>query len=79
MAQTPWFFFRAASSYDDTEADQCSKNNFFWKSHLQEQEQKQKHILDFTFNDLYILKGDFGKGLMKSIERLEQYYQVFDH
>lgn len=29
MAQTPWVFFRAASSCDDTEADQCSKNNFF--------------------------------------------------
>lgn len=46
------------------------KKQLFWKSHLQEQ--KQKHIVDFTFNDLYILKGDFGKGLMKSIERLER-------
>lgn len=60
MAQTTWvFFFALHSSYDDTKADQCSKNNFLEES---QQEQKQKHIVDFTFNDLYILKGESGKG-----------------
>lgn len=78
MAQTNLRFFFACLHRAMIPKLISAQKTTFLEESQQEQEQKQKHIVDFTFNDSYILKGDSGKGLMKSIERLE-HDQVFDH